>query len=35
MKMTSREVGFLQIIADDVDAYLKMSSSVKPENSAI
>ena len=35
MKMTSREVGFLQIIADDVDAYLKMSASVKPENSSI
>lgn len=35
MKMTSREVGFLQIIADDVDAYLKMSASVKPESSSI
>lgn len=35
MKMTSREVGFLQIIADDVDVYLKMSASVKPENSSI
>ena len=35
MKMTSREVGFLQIIADDVDAYLKMSANVKPENSSI
>lgn len=35
MKMTSREVGFLQIIADDVDAYLKMHTNVKPENSSI